>query len=167
MQSIILIGFRGAGKSTIGAILAQGLGWECLDSDESIAHAHGFEASCDMYAALGAEAFRKAEADWIHSLSPERPAAISVGGGLPVHSGAELATKGRVVLLDTDPDLLWLRFQANPPVFMAERPTKSAFHMLYDQRFDAYDQIADLSFTVSKTDTPVSVRDRIMEAING
>ncbi len=81
MENIILIGFMGCGKSTMGKAISSRLGIEFMDTDELIEKQESKSIS-DIFKTQGEIYFRKLEEDLIKQLSPKR-AVISVGGGLP------------------------------------------------------------------------------------
>ena len=81
-KRIILIGYMGAGKSTIGKSLASHLGIPFIDSDHEIEHQVGKSIS-DIFETQGEVEFRKLETNFIHNLSRSESYVLSTGGGLP------------------------------------------------------------------------------------
>jgi shikimate kinase len=81
-QHIILIGFMGAGKTTVGKLLADSLGMPFIDSDEWIAQQEQMPIAT-IFETKGEAYFRASERAFCKQLSNEEPAVISVGGGLP------------------------------------------------------------------------------------
>jgi shikimate kinase len=76
---IVLTGFMGAGKSTVGPMLADKLGWAFLDVDTQIEESAGTSAR-DLYAALGETAFRELECDTLASCMQRANAVVAPGG---------------------------------------------------------------------------------------
>ncbi|HCB33673.1 MAG TPA: hypothetical protein DEP69_00375, partial [Acidimicrobiaceae bacterium] len=76
----MLTGFMGTGKSTVGALVAQRLGWDVCDTDEIITERHGPIA--DIFAAAGEEAFRAHEHEVAAELSERRHVVVNTGGRL-------------------------------------------------------------------------------------
>lgn len=77
---MVLTGFMGSGKSTVGPLLAQRLGWRFTDADEAIAA----EAGCsipEIFRQEGEAGFRKREFDVIARLAEEDRLVLSLGGG--------------------------------------------------------------------------------------
>jgi shikimate kinase len=74
---ILLIGFMGAGKSTVGRLLAERTGRPFVDLDEAIAGAAGKSVAED-----GEEAFRARERDALAALQGQAPAVVACGGGV-------------------------------------------------------------------------------------
>jgi shikimate kinase len=92
-QRIVLTGFMGSGKTTIGSLLAERLGWRFLDLDREIEARDGrtvpqiFAAPGDK----GGEAhFRRLEAATLASLLGQRHIVIALGGGAPEELGNRL-----------------------------------------------------------------------------
>ena len=84
-KPIILIGYMGAGKTTVGKLLAGQKGWVFIDTDAKIEEQEGRSIS-DIFAADGEDAFRDKETVLIRQFSKENlsQVIISVGGGLPL-----------------------------------------------------------------------------------
>jgi shikimate kinase len=76
---IVLVGFMGAGKTTLGAALAQRLGLPFVDTDDVIAARHGPIA--DIFASAGEATFRDLEEDAIRETLTGPQAVVSLGGG--------------------------------------------------------------------------------------
>jgi shikimate kinase len=79
-SNIVLTGFMGTGKSTVGQIIAAELGYEFVDTDEAIALVHG--PIPKIFAENGELAFRKLEREISDVLSKRSRLVISTGGGL-------------------------------------------------------------------------------------
>ena len=80
-RNIILIGFMGTGKSTIGRILAQNLGYPLIDTDQTIEAEQNCTIS-EIFEKSGEEAFRNIESDALRSLTNHTRHIISTGGGV-------------------------------------------------------------------------------------
>ncbi len=81
-KHIILVGFMGSGKSTIGKVLAEQLNVDFIDSDEVIAKQEGMSISA-LFDSKGEDYFRQKEREFVLSLANLKPSVIAVGGGLP------------------------------------------------------------------------------------
>jgi shikimate kinase len=80
---IVLTGFMGAGKTTVGALLAERLGWDFLDSDVLV-EARAAMSVADIFARRGESAFRDLEAEVIREAltsGPGEPFVLALGGG--------------------------------------------------------------------------------------
>ena len=83
-NKVILTGFMGCGKSTIGRILAEKRGQEFLDTDHYIEQKQGRSIS-DIFATQGEEVFRDMETEALRELiQKQEPMVIALGGGLPI-----------------------------------------------------------------------------------
>ena len=103
MKNIVLMGFMGAGKTTIGKKLAKALECEFIDTDEWIEKEQGRKIS-DIFAEEGESAFRNMETDLLKRLqNSEDKFVLSIGGGMPVReeNRALLRNLGTVVYLKT------------------------------------------------------------------
>lgn len=77
---IVLIGFMGAGKSTVGSLLAPHLGWRFQDADVVLEQQAG-QTIAEIFSGRGEAAFRRMEADVIRALLREENLVLAVGGG--------------------------------------------------------------------------------------
>lgn len=109
---ITLIGMSGAGKSTVGGILAQRLGCAQLDTDRLMEGMYGQELEA-LYQALGRDQFLKAESAIVAGLWLSR-AVVSTGGSVVYSQQAmdHLAGKGPIIWLRTGPDTVQARLSA-------------------------------------------------------
>ena len=109
--NVILTGFMGAGKTSIGQRYAAMYGLPFVDTDQEIEKAAGM-AIRDIFAARGEEAFRRLETEVLESLLKKKgKAVISVGGGLPLRKENRnlLRRLGQVVYLDVAPGTVYER----------------------------------------------------------
>lgn len=103
MKRIILMGFMGAGKTTIGKALAKVLDFELIDTDERIEQEQGRKIS-DIFEKDGESAFRDMETELLKDLAESRDDFIlSIGGGMPVREENRrlLREIGTVIYLKT------------------------------------------------------------------
>ena len=114
MKNIILIGFMGCGKTSVGKRLAQTLECEFLDTDELIEKEQQRTIS-EIFATDGEAAFREMETECLRSLlnQPGEGVVLSVGGGLPIREANRSLLKelGDVVLLQVTPDVVYKRLR--------------------------------------------------------
>ena len=84
LRAVCLVGFMGAGKTSVGQVLAQQLGWPFIDLDQSIEQRHQCSIA-EMFRKAGEAEFRRAEHAELRAvlqqLSPSRPAVVALGGG--------------------------------------------------------------------------------------
>ena len=113
MKHIILIGFMGAGKTTIGKKLARKLERQFVDTDDMVEEQTGRKIS-DIFASQGEAYFRSLETDMLRQLLQRKdPCVIAVGGGLPIQPVNQPLLKelGTVIYLEAGIDTLLLRLQ--------------------------------------------------------
>ncbi|MDP6424629.1 MAG: shikimate kinase [Planctomycetota bacterium] len=113
-QVIALLGLRGAGKSTVGAALADRLGWSFVELDEAIESAAGMSLS-EIFELHGEAWYRRAERDAVASaLAGAHGLVLAVGGGLVTEPATldYLRAHARTVWLKARPEEHWSRVVA-------------------------------------------------------
>src|SRR5215475_8256076 len=80
VSRIVLVGFMGAGKSTVGPLLAQQLRWRFLDADRVLERLTG-SSIADIFSQQGEAAFRVREAEVVRDLVREQHLVLALGGG--------------------------------------------------------------------------------------
>jgi len=125
-QRILLIGYRGTGKTTVGRLLAGRLGWGFADADDRIEAAAG-KSIADIFAAEGEAGFRDREAATLADLCRLDRHVISTGGGVVLRPAnrERLRAAGFVAWLAADPETIWERLRADPAT-AARRPKLTA-----------------------------------------
>jgi shikimate kinase len=115
---ISLIGSRGCGKTTIGGLVAEALGWRFLDLDAEIERLQGRTITA-LFAQVGEPAFRELEsAALAQALAVDLPQVLSTGGGCVLHAENRARLRahgGRVVFLDTPVPVLQARLRQDRP----------------------------------------------------
>ena len=123
IRRIVLTGFMGAGKSTVGPLLAQRLSWNFLDSDVAVEARTGVTVA-EIFARQGEAAFRALEAEAIGRNVLRENLVLALGGGaIETESTRRLLAGldcGCVLFLDAPLDVLVTRCLAQPAA--AERP---------------------------------------------
>lgn len=109
---IYLVGLRGSGKSTIGRVLAQRLGWTCSDADDELELAAGCSIA-DLFEAVGLDGFRLRESELLQDLAQREESVIATGGGCIVREENRdlLRSSGVTIWLTAQPETLWKRVQ--------------------------------------------------------
>lgn len=99
VRRIVLTGFMGSGKSTVGPLLAERLGWRFEDADDAIVAETGMPIT-EFFARHGEPAFRQRERDTIARLASEDALVLALGGGAIEDEGTrELLLTGAGTLL--------------------------------------------------------------------
>ncbi|AFL89461.1 shikimate kinase [Terriglobus roseus DSM 18391] len=109
---IVLTGFMGAGKSTVGRLLAAELGWQFADVDAEVEERYG-STIAQMFSALGEAEFRRRESAVIARALGRGNVVIALGGGAPETLTNRLlleqTTRTAVVFLDAPFEILFDR----------------------------------------------------------
>ena len=108
MTRIILIGYMGAGKTTVGKALSKELGIIFYDLDWYI-ESRMRKSVAQIFAERGEEGFRKIEYNMLHEVAEFEDVIISCGGGTPCFfdNMDYLNQQGQVVYLKADPEVLY------------------------------------------------------------
>jgi shikimate kinase len=146
-SNIVLIGFMGCGKSSIGRRLAARFGHSFLDSDELIISRAGGKSISDLFAEEGEERFRERETAELRELVGAQGIVLATGGGavLRPENREILGNIGRVIWLHADPDTLFERATRSRkrPLLEVENP-RSTFNTLLESRIPIYEAAAGL-----------------------
>ncbi|MFC1466573.1 MAG: 3-dehydroquinate synthase [Candidatus Brachytrichaceae bacterium NZ_4S206] len=120
-RNLILAGFMGTGKSTVGRLCAQRLGLDFVDADEEISRREGMPIPA-IFAAHGEGYFRERERALVAELSARRGCVIATGGGMIVDDDnrAALLGSGVGVCLTATPEIILQRVGGE--MAAAERP---------------------------------------------
>lgn len=147
MEHIILIGFMGCGKSTVGRQLAHVFSCRFLDTDALIEEQCGKKVS-QIFAEDGEEAFRQAETEVLKKLlSQKERAVIATGGGMPVREENRryLRRLGTVFFLQADIETLLERLKNDTERPLAAGSDKEKrLRKLYQERLLAYKEAAQV-----------------------
>lgn len=157
---IVLVGFMGAGKTTVGRSLATWLGRAFVDSDELIAASAGCSVA-EIFAEHGEAFFRRLEAEAIIELLTGAPAVVSLGGGAVGTRAVREALKGhRVVFLDVSYDEALARVGTDSGRPVLARPDLPE---LYAARQQLYREVATV--TVSSAGEPGQTREQLIDML--
>lgn len=147
MTHVILIGFMGCGKSTVGYRLSYKLKRCLLDTDQLIEQREHMSIS-EMFAQKGEAYFRLKETECLRSLSKELGSRIvSLGGGTPIReeNRAIIKETGIVVYLKASPETIYSRVKHDTrrPLLQCENP-KARIEEMLKERGPIYESIADI-----------------------
>ena len=145
VDNVILVGFMGAGKSSVGRLLARRLGRCFVETDEMITAAEGRPIP-EIFAEKGETHFRQLEQDVLRLLALKRGDVIATGGGLPCAEGRieALRSIGTVVWLAGDFGTLYERALRAGDRPMLHGKSREQVAALYESRQSYYAQ-ADLT----------------------
>lgn len=155
LQNIFLIGPTGAGKSTIGKLLAKELKLNFYDSDQEIAKKAGADIAW-IFDVEGERGFRQREEQIISELTALPNAVLATGGGavLSANNRAMLAARGNVVYLQVSLAQQYQRLE-----FSQDRPLlkganlQEALQNMRVQREPWYQQLADVIVATDQVGT--------------
>ncbi len=163
---VLLIGMMGAGKSTVGAMLADRLGWPFLDSDWEIQRSTGSTVP-QIFAERGEAAFRAEEARVLQQATTSlAPVVISVAGGavLDPDNRRRIKAAGLVVWLKAEVTTLASRVGSGQGRPLLGPDPAAALGRLYPEREQIYSNLADVVVHVDEQ-APGAVVDRIMASL--
>lgn len=163
--NVVLIGFMGSGKSTLGIRLSYRLQYILEDTDKLIETKAGMTIS-EIFAREGEEAFRQMETQLLQQLVEKKGRRVySVGGGTPVRAVNRPLLKklGTVVYLRTRPETVYERLKNDTtrPLLQGEDPL-GKIRSLMAERESAYAETADVILDVDEMTT-----DQVVESIMG
>ncbi|MFZ5573005.1 MAG: shikimate kinase [Thermodesulfobacteriota bacterium] len=109
-MNIYLIGYRCTGKTTVGALLGQRLGWSYLDADEELVREQG-RTIAEIVATRGWPFFRKLEKEVLKRIGQMDRLVIATGGGvvLDAENIALMKHSGRLIWLRAEPETIHRR----------------------------------------------------------
>lgn len=146
-RAVILVGFMGAGKSSVGRALAEQLGWTFEDLDERIERREK-QTVAGIFREAGEAGFRRAEnaalQELLEELSSRSGGVVALGGGAFVDASNTAlieAVKVPTVFLDAEVEELWGRCQRQWEKPGMDRPllgSREGFRELYEKRRPHY-----------------------------
>jgi len=138
-DNVVLVGFMGAGKSSVGRILARRLGRCFVETDEMITAAEGRPIP-EIFVERGEAHFRALEDEAVRLLSLKRGDVIATGGGLPCRDGRLEALRaiGTVVWLSGEFAALYERALRGGDRPMLHGRTREQAEALYESRKPFY-----------------------------
>jgi shikimate kinase len=145
-RNLVLVGLMGAGKSSIGRLVAGHLGIPFIDTDAEIERVSRMTIS-ELFAAYGEEEFRALETRVMKRLLKGGPRVVSTGGGAFINERTRRHIKrgGLSIWLKADLDVLWERVSKRDtrPLLKTENPRKT-LESLLNARYPVYAE-ADLT----------------------
>ena len=165
MNNIVLCGFMGCGKSTVGRNLARKTGMKFLDMDAYIEEKEGMKIS-GIFEKYGESTFRDMEHNACKELSEKEGYVIASGGGAFTFQRNIDVFKGKdtIVLLDVPLDVISQRLKNDKTRPLLQRPDKEeAMRQLYEKRLPSYLNAADV--VVSGKNTPLKTAYAVIEAV--
>ena len=143
---IVLIGFMGAGKSTISEFLKNSFAMEVIEMDQIIAEREGMTIS-DIFEVYGEQYFRNLETNLLIEMQSKTNVVISCGGGTPMRecNVVEMKKNGRVVLLTAKPETILDRVKdSHDRPLIENNKTVPFIADLMEKRREKYEAAADI-----------------------
>ena len=144
--NIILIGFMGAGKTTISDYLSTMFAMNIVEMDQVIEEREEMSIQ-DIFATYGEEYFRELETNLLIEMQSRKNTVISCGGGVAMRERnvAEMKKNGQVVLLTASPETIYERVKDsnNRPVLNGRKNVQGISELM-EQRREKYEAAADI-----------------------
>ena len=166
MDNIVLCGFMGCGKSTVGRNIARKTGKKFLDMDSYIEKKAGMTVS-EIFEKYGGSGFRDMEHEACNELSKMKDLIIASGGGAFTFERNVEVFKGKdtIVLLDVPLGVIKYRLRNDKTRPLLQRSDKDkAMQELYEKRLPLYKSAADVM--VSGKNTPIKTAFSVIDAVN-
>jgi shikimate kinase len=163
---VVLVGPMGAGKTTVGRLLAKRWGVPFRDTDDEVERAEGRTVS-DIFVDSGEEHFRALERAAVGRVLAEHPGVLAVGGGAVMAEETRRALTGRQVVflrVGLTDAAARVGLGASRPLLLGN--VRGTMKALLDERTPVYESLA---VAVVDTDgrTPDEVADLVEEALGG
>ncbi|WP_438446697.1 shikimate kinase [Gorillibacterium sp. sgz5001074] len=138
-RNVILVGFMGTGKTTVGRLLADELGWTFKDSDAEVEERAGM-AIREIFAEQGEERFRELETEALRILLAGEKRVVSTGGGavLREENRRLMAEGGLVVALNAGEAAIIARVSGDPNRPLLQGDVEQRVRTLMEARREAY-----------------------------
>ena len=157
-KNIVLCGFMGSGKSTIGNLLSKKMGMAFIDLDAYIEKKENKSVS-QIFADSGEEYFRQLEKDAVRELAYKKSIILATGGGtLTFQENVDVLRNAdnKIILLDLPVEVVEQRLQGDTKRPLLNRPDKEkVMRELYEKRLPLYRSAADI--IVNAANSPMQV----------
>jgi len=165
VRRIVLIGLMGAGKTTVGQLLAARLGWTFVDLDQRIEEKSGRTVP-QIFAESGEEAFRRYERQLTAELASAERIVLAPGGGWPMfdENVAAISSNTAFIWLQVSAEEAVQRLRGGPerPLLAGNDPVERA-RALHNARSERYAEIGHAVGTEKRA--PADVASEIMSIL--
>ncbi len=164
-MKIVLIGFMGAGKTTVAKLLAKSFPYEYIDMDQMIVQYSKRTSDREIFDIDGEETFRRLESDVSRELCEKKNVVISTGGGIVMNEENMnyLKEDGTIIFLKNSFDTSKKRVNKKnpPPLFRNQSQARD----LYDLRQPLYMKYSDITIETDKK-FPKQIVTEIIKLLN-
>lgn len=143
-RHVVLVGMMGSGKSTVGRLVAERLGWPFVDSDEQVEARTGRTVR-EIFEDEGEATYRRYESDALAAaLSREEPTVVAAAGGTVLDAGNRrlMREAGTVVWLAADPAVLATRVGSGDHRPLLASAPEEVLRRLHAERRALYESVA-------------------------
>ncbi|MEN8149195.1 MAG: type I 3-dehydroquinate dehydratase [Planctomycetota bacterium] len=164
---IVIVGMRGAGKTSVGRILAARLGRDFVDLDDRIEAREG-KSIPEIFAGAGEGWFRTAERRAFFDAMKEGPIVLATGGGVVtsrIVRGALKQAGVPVVWLAADADILAARIAGSDRPSLTGAPPEVELGSILDERGPLYGEVATEIVDAASGRPPAVVADAVLDAL--
>ena len=166
VNKLVLVGFMGSGKSSVGREIARRWNLRFLDTDSMIRQKYA-KSIPEIFATFGEPTFRAEESRCLEELQGSQQFVLSTGGGIVAQpkNWPLLRSLGVVIWLTTSETMIWERVSRNKsrPLLQTD-DSRATIQALLAQRTPLYREVSDL--TVETTGlTCVEVANRVLETV--
>lgn len=139
---VVLAGFMGSGKSTVGSVLAERLGVDFIDTDDEI-EARAGRTIGEIFTDSGEDGFRLIEAETVREVLASAGGVVALGGGSPTVASIRDALDGhRVVYLEIGADEGFARVHGSDRPLLADAAPADRYRTILASRVDHYRNVA-------------------------
>ncbi len=163
--NLYLIGMMGAGKTTLGRLLAREFKYGFVDTDEVIT-ASAKKSINQIFAEEGETEFRQLESDVLSQVSAYTKLVVATGGGIILkRENWSYLHHGLIVWLDATPELLYNRLKEDTtrPLLQDSNPLLKLRNILKER--ESLYALADLRITLQEGETPEEIAKRLLTQI--
>ncbi len=177
LRSIVLTGFKGSGKTSVGKALAEKIGFRFIDIDTIMEDkfensGHDRALVREIYKKYGHDFFKELEVVALNHAVKQKGVVLSLGGGTPLNKSFNKKDfiNSLFVQIKAEPEIIYKRIEAGgfPPFVDKDNPRPSILKLL-EERTPYYEKIADItvdSSSGSPTDTAKEIEKLLMENLN-
>lgn len=157
-MNIVLCGYQGCGKTTVGKAFSKAYNFTFIDTDNLISEKMASKQKIqytvrEIHRLLGKEKFRRLEIEVVRSIQCDDNTVIATGGGvfLNTENVSHLKTIAKIVYLKVDPSVLYERMiqQKTLPSYIGETSVQEDFDRYIQSRKKLYESCADKTLDVT------------------